>query len=243
VGTSVYDACDAKKHAQPEEKGHDMKMTVAGLAVAAFLGVSAQAFAGGFPTFDGAAVFQLQQQFQQLQKQYETIKQQYDAVTGSYGRGQIGLGDSISSASVVPGSWQEVVAQQQSGAYGSKLYFYEKLINTMPRDLFVDPQAQNATTYRMSTDSVRAAMAGGDSLYAEVQTHLNNLAAMSQQVDSTENIKDAQDLQNRIASESGMMQSAMAKLNAMNVNLYANMLNQQNQATAATQKYFRRTRQ
>ena len=62
-------------------------------------------------------------------------------------------------------------------------------------------------------------------------------------VDSTANIKDAQDLQNRIASESGMLQSAMAKLNAMNVNLYANMLNQQNQATAATQKYFRRTQQ
>ncbi|CEH39687.1 type IV secretion system protein [Xanthomonas citri] len=220
-----------------------MKKPLVALAVAASLGASVPTFATGMPTFDAAAVLQLQQQFQQLQEQYKTLKDQYAAVTGSYGRGQIGLGDSINAASVVPGSWQEVVAQQQSGAFGSKQAAYEKLINTMPQDLFANPQAQNATTYKMSTDAVRAALAGGDSLYAEVQTHLNNLARMSQQVDATVNIKDAQDLQNRIAGENGMMQSAMAKLNAMNMNLQADMVNQQNQATAATQKYFRRTGQ
>ncbi|NKA81512.1 type IV secretion system protein VirB5 [Ralstonia solanacearum] len=220
-----------------------MKKTLVTLAVAASLGASVPAFATGIPTFDAATVIQLQQQFKQLQDQYKTLKDQYAAVTGSYGRGAIGLNQSISSASVVPGSWQEVVAQQQSGAFGSKQGFYEKLINTMPQDLFANPQAQNATTYKMSTDSVRAALAGGDSLYSEVQTHLNNLSVLSQQVDSTVNIKDAQDLQNRIASENGMLSSAMAKLNAMNMNLQANMVNQQNQATAATQKYFRRTGQ
>lgn len=220
-----------------------VKRSLVALAVVASLGESIPACATGIPTFDAATFIQLQQQFQQLQQQYETLKSQYAAITGSYGRGQIGLSDSIRSASVVPGSWQEVVAQQQSGVFGSKQAAYERVINTMPQDLFADPQAQHATTYKMSTDSVRAAMAGGDSLYSEVQTHLNNLAVMSQQVDSTTNIKDAQDLQNRISSESGMLQSAMAKLNAMNMNLQANMLNQQNQATAATQKYFRRTGQ
>lgn len=220
-----------------------MKKTLVTLAVAASLGASVPAFATGIPTFDAATVIQLQQQFQQLQAQYKTLKDQYAAVTGSYGRGAIGLNQSISSASVVPGSWQEVVAQQQSGAFGSKQSFYEKLINTMPQDLFANPQAQNATNYKMSTDSVRAAMAGGDSLYSEVQTHLNNLSVLSQQVDTTANIKDAQDLQNRISTENGMLSSAMAKLNAMNMNLQANLLNQQNQATAATQKYFRRTGQ
>lgn len=140
---------------------------------------------------------------------------------------------------MVPGSWQEVVAQQKSGAFGSKQSYYEKLINTLPQDLFANPQAQNATTYRMSTDSVRAALAGGDALYSEVQTHLLNLAQLSRQIDSTANVKDAQDLQNRIASENGLLTTAMAKLNAMNMNLQANAVNQQNQATAATQKYFR----
>jgi type IV secretion system protein VirB5 len=61
---------------------------------------------------------------------------------------------------------------------------------------------------------------------------------MSQQVDTTTNVKDAQDLQNRISSENGMLSSAMAKLNAMNMNLQANLVNQQNQATAGNQKFY-----
>lgn len=217
------------------------KPHLAALAVAASIATAGPAFAGGIPTFDAAAVLQLQQQFKQLQQEYEMLKQQYAAVTGSYGRGQSGLSESINSASVVPGSWQEVVAQQKSGAFGTKQSYYEKLINTLPQDLFANPQAQNATTYRMSTDSVRAALAGGDALYSEVQTHLLNLAQLSRQIDSTANVKDAQDLQNRIASENGLLTTAMAKLNAMNMNLQANVVNQQNQATAATQKYFRHT--
>lgn len=215
-----------------------MKKTLVVLAATAFLNVSLPVFATGMPTFDAATVLQLGKQLKQLQDQYKTLQNQYAAVTGSYGRGHIGLSDSIRTASVVPGSWQEVVALQQSGAFGSKQAVYEKLINTMPQDLFVNPLSQNATTYKMSADSVRAALAGGDVLYSEVQTHLNNLASMSQQVDTTVNIKDAQDLQNRIASENGMLSSAMAKLNAMNMNLQANMVNQQNQATAENQKFY-----
>lgn len=178
------------------------------------------------------------EQIAEMKRQYDQMKSQYEAVTGNYGRGQIGLSDSINASSVVPGSWQEVVAMQSKGAYGSKQGHYEQLIKTMPQDLFQNPPGQDAATYKLSTDSVRAAMSGGDALYGQVQTHLNNLAKLSQQVDSTSNVKDAQDLQNRIAAENGMLQSAMGKLNAMNVNLQANMLNQQNQATAANERFF-----
>lgn len=212
-------------------------------SVAASMAAAVPAFAGGIPTFDAATVLQLQQHLKQLQEQYATLRSQYAAITGSYGRGQIGLGDAVDSASVVPGSWQEVVAQQKSGRFAARQATYEKLINTLPQDLFTNPQAQHATTYKMSTDSVRAALAGGDALYSQVQAHLKNLTQMAQLVDGTANIKDAQDLQNRIATENGMLHSAIAKLNAMNMNLQANMVNQQNQATAAMQKYFRRTDQ
>lgn len=181
------------------------------------------------------------QQLQAMKQQYDQMKSQYDAVTGSYGRGQIGLSDSINASSVVPGSWQEVVALQSKGAYGSKQSQYEQLIKTMPQELFQNPQGQDAATYKLSTDSVRAAMSGGDALYGQVQTHLNNLAKLSQQVDSTANIKDGQDLQNRIAAENGMLQSAMGKLSALNLNLQANLLNQQNQATAANARFFSRS--
>lgn len=191
------------------------------------------------PTSDLLTYSQLTKQLSQLKQQYDTMQQQYQAVTGVYGRGAQGLADSIKSASVVPGSWQEVVAKQNSGAFGSNQNAYEKLIKTMPQELFQAPQGQSATSYKLSTDSVRAAMSGGDSLYSEVQTHLNNLAMLAKQVDSTTNTKDAADLQNRIATENGMLQTAMAKLNVMNMNLQANMLNQQNQATAAGQRRYK----
>jgi type IV secretion system protein VirB5 len=214
------------------------KYSSALLVTAALYTTTQFAQATGIPTFDLATVMQLQQQFTQMKKDYDMLKKQYDSVTGSYGRGAVGMNDSIKSSSVVPGSWQEVVAQQKSGMYGTRQGEYEKLIKTLPQDLFRDPKSQDATSYKLSTDSVRAAMSGGEVLYGEVQVHLNNLARLSQMVDSTTNIKDAQDLQNRISTENGMMQTAMGKLNAMNMNLQANMLNQQNQATSANQQYF-----
>ena len=179
-------------------------------------------------------------QLAQMKQQYDQMRAQYAAVTGSYGRGQIGLQDSLNASSVVPGSWQEVVALQAKGAYASKQGAYEQMLRTMPQELFRDSQGQSATTYKLSTDSVRAALSGGDALYSQVQTHLNNLARMNSQVDSTQNVKDAQDLQNRIAIENGMLQSALGKLSVMNTNLQANLLNQQNQATSESQRYFRK---
>lgn len=183
-------------------------------------------------------ITQMVNQLKQLQQQYQVLQQQYASVTGSYGRGSIGMNNALSASNIVPGSWQDVVNQQANGAYGSKVQDIEKLINTMPADVFADPKGQSATNYRMSTDSVRAAMAGGDVLYAEVQTHLENLASLAAQVDKTANVKDAQDLQNRIAIENGMLQATMAKLTVMNANLQANMLNEQNQGRAIKAKRF-----
>lgn len=178
-------------------------------------------------------------QYQQLKQQYDQLRQQYAAITGHYGRGEIGLTQSINAASVVPGSWQEVVSLQQKGAFASKQNYYEAIINTLPPEIFRDPKGQDAKTYKMSTDSVRAALTGGDALYSEVQTHLDNLSLLSKQVDRTTNVKDAQDLQNRIATENGLLQTAMAKTQVMNANLQANLLNQQNQAQGANQQFFK----
>src|SRR5215469_16393039 len=60
----------------------------------------------------GESIAQMANQLTQLKQQYEVLQQQYQSVTGSYGRGQIGLNDSLSAARVVPGSWQDVVNQQ-----------------------------------------------------------------------------------------------------------------------------------
>jgi len=199
--------------------------------------------ATGIPTFDLAAETQLKLQFDQLREQYQTLRRQLDSMTGSYGRGGSGLAEALGAAAVVPGSWQQVVAAQAAGAFGDKQARYETVLRTLPPDKFDDPNSAVAVTYKLSTDAVRSAMASGEALYGEVQTHLNNLAALGRQVDATANIKDAQDLQNRIATESGLMQSALAKLNAVHLHLQANFANQINQSTAVRQRYFGRVAQ
>ncbi len=178
------------------------------------------------------------EQLKNMRDQFNKLSQQYEAVTGHYGRGEIGLTDAATAASVVPGSWQDVVARQKSGAFDTIQKNVEAQIRTLPRELFQNPDSLDATGYQLSTDAVRAAMAGGQALYAQVQTNLNNLTAMAGQIEQTSNTKDAADLQSRIAAENGMLQSAMAKLSVMNLNLQANMLNAQNQAAAQNQQRY-----
>lgn len=139
---------------------------------------------------------------------------------------------------MVPGSWQQVVGAQATGAFGDRQSHYESLLQTLPPSRFRDPSSTTAVTYRLSSDAVRGAMASGEALYQEVQTHLSNLALLGRQVDVTANLKDAQDLQNRIATENGLLQTALAKLNAVQLHLQANVANQVNQSTAARQRYF-----
>ncbi|WP_256824067.1 type IV secretion system protein [Pseudomonas kurunegalensis] len=217
-----------------------------GLAVAVSVAIAGQAQATGVPTGDAGTWAGLAQNLAVLQQQYETLKDQYETqgnilnnLQGAYGRGAIGLNESINSASVVPGSWQEVVSRQNSGAYGSKQSYYEQMINTLPQELFASPDSNRAKDYQLSSDSVVAALSAGDALYSEVQVHLNNLATLSSQVDLTTNAKDAADLQNRIATENGMLTSAQSKLQALNMNLQANLANQENQATAQNEQFFR----
>ncbi|MCZ9641035.1 MULTISPECIES: type IV secretion system protein [Pseudomonas] len=217
-----------------------------GLAVAVSVAIAGQAQATGVPTGDAGTWAGLAQNLAVLQQQYQTLKDQYETqgnilnnLQGTYGRGAIGLNESINSASVVPGSWQEVVSRQNSGAYGSKQSYYEQLINTLPQELFASPDSSRAKDYQLSSNSVVAALSAGDALYSEVQVHLNNLATLSSQVDLTTNAKDAADLQNRIATENGMLTSAQSKLQALNMNLQANLANQENQATAQNEQFFR----
>ncbi|USX11062.1 type IV secretion system protein [Paraburkholderia fungorum] len=202
----------------------------------AVMAMSTTAFATGVPVGDAGTWAALSQQLLAMGKQLDQLKQQYGAVTGGYGRGAQGLSDAIDASSIVPGSWQDVVSQQKSGIYGSRQATYEKVMNTMSPDDFADKG--EGANYKMSTDSVRSALAGGESLYDEAQTHLRNFQNLSQQVDTTQNVKDAADLQNRMSAELGMAQSAQTKLQAINANLTANQLNESNQATAEREKFF-----
>ena len=176
---------------------------------------------------------QMVEQVSQLKAQLEQLKSQYQAVTGSYGLGSLMQSETLSAASIVPGSWQEVVKLQQSGAFKSKLDYYENLMKRVDPALFANDTSRNAGAYKLSYDNTRAAFAVTDATYDSVETHRKNIEQLIQRIDSTQNIKEATDLNNRLVSENAMLQISVARLAAVQNNLNASAENDhvQSQAT------------
>jgi type IV secretion system protein VirB5 len=182
---------------------------------------------------------QMVEQVAQLKAQLEQLKSQYAAVTGSYGLGALGQGETFSAASIVPGSWQEVVRLQQSGAFKSKIDYYESLMKAVDPALFANDKSRNAGAYKLSYDNTRAAFAVTDATYDSVETHRKNIEQLIQRIDSTQNIKEATDLNNRLVSENAMLQISVARLAAVQNNLNASAQNDKVQAQATNTEMLR----
>lgn len=175
---------------------------------------------------------QMVEQLNQLKAQLEQLKSQYQAVTGSYGIGALMRNETLSAANIVPGSWQDVVRLQQSGAFKSKLDYYESLMKAVDPALLTNDKSRNAGAYKLSYDNTRAAFAVTDATYDSVETHRKNIEQLIQRIDNTQNIKEATDLNNRLVSENAMLQISVARLSAVQSNLSASAQNDQVQSQA-----------
>jgi type IV secretion system protein VirB5 len=218
-----------------------MKLIKSVGVVAVSIAVSAPAFATGVPVVNVQEATQLAQQLKTMGDQLEQLKQQAAAVVGSYGRGAQGLTSAINSSAVVPGSWQDVVAQQKSGTYANLQSTYGQVMNALSPDAFTN--SSQGANYKLNTDATLAGLSVSEALYNESQTHLLNFQTLAQQVDTTQNVKDAADLQNRMTAELGMAQSAQTRLQALTARLAASQLNSSNQADAVRASFFGQTRQ
>ncbi|SAL05222.1 type IV secretion system family protein [Caballeronia calidae] len=211
------------------------------VVAAAFIAVSIPAFSTGVPVFNAQEAIQLAQQLQTMGEQLDQLKKQYATVVGSYGRGAEGLAGAINSSAVVPGSWQDVVAQQKNGTYANLQSTYGQVMNALSPSSFSN--SNQGANYKLNTDATLAGLSVSEALYNESQTHLQNFQTLAQQVDTTQNVKDAADLQNRMTAELGMAQAAQTKLQALTARLSASQLNGSNQADAARAKFFGQTQQ
>ena len=182
---------------------------------------------------------QMVEQVAQLKAQLEQLKNQYQAVTGSYGLGGLMQGETLSAASIVPGSWQEVVSLQQAGKFKSKIDYYENLMKRVDPALFADDSSRSTGAYKLSYDNTRAAFAVTDATYDSVETHRKNIEQLIQRIDSTQNVKEATDLNNRLVSENAMLQISVARLAAVQNNLNASAANDRVQAQATNAEMLR----
>ncbi|TBR13673.1 type IV secretion system protein [Rugosibacter aromaticivorans] len=182
---------------------------------------------------------QMVEQVAQLKAQLEQLKSQYAAVTGSYGLGGLMQGETLSAAGIVPGSWQEVVSLQQAGKFKSKMDYYENLMRRVDPALFANDSSRSTGAYKLSYDNTRAAFAVTDATYDSVETHRKNIEQLIQRIDSTQNVKEATDLNNRLVSENAMLQISVARLAAVQNNLNASAANDRVQAQATNAEMLR----
>lgn len=175
---------------------------------------------------------QMVEQVAQLKSQLDQLKSQYQAVTGSYGLGSLLQNDTFAAENIVPGSWQDVVRQQQSGKYKNKMDYYEKLMRTVDPALFDKDKSRSTGAYKLSYDNTRAAFAVTDATYDAVDAHRKNIEQLIRRIDSTQNIKEATDLNNRLVSENAMLQISVARLAAVQSNLSASSQNDRVQSQA-----------
>ncbi len=204
-----------------------------------------------WPVIDVTAIAKLVQQIEEMKKQYDMLKQQYDemvatknAVTGSYGMSLLENSPlDMQGRRELPGTWQEITSLQSSGVLpGVFTKTQEAFKNMLPNidvKLFSqDPNNRNAASYKLSTDNTRAAFSATDAIYNKIQDRLKTIETLTQEIDKTANVKNATDLNSRIAAENGFLNIDMARLSSLQLSLQTAMQNNQNQATANHAEFF-----
>jgi type IV secretion system protein VirB5 len=182
---------------------------------------------------------QMVEQVRQMKAQVDQLRSQYEAITGSYGVGAILQNEALAAQSVVPGSWQDIVKLQQAGAYKTKMDYYEGLMKAVDPALLEMGKSRSTGAYKLSYDNTRAAFAVTDATYDAVDVHRRNIEQLIRRIDATRNIKEATDLNNRLISENGMLQIAIARLAAVQGNLSASAQNDRLQSHATRTEMLR----
>ena len=172
-----------------------MKRHLIALVVVLIAGLASATAQAQIPVTDGANLTQQMRQFLQMVKEYEMLKQQYDQLKRQYEAitGRYGFGDQFNNAVSrrwVPGSWQEVVAMQKSGKFGSKQDFYEKLLKTVDpliyKALGKDNDGRMYHAYKLSTDATRGAFAAVEALYDSIGERLKSIEGLQGQIISVD---------------------------------------------------------
>lgn len=147
------------------------------------LGISVTAIQGAqaIVVYDPTAVSNLVKQLSQMKQQYEVLKKQYSAVTGNSGIGTTGV-KGIND--IVSGSWQDIVANQKAGAFGSAQKAYDKVLTTIGSQGMNELMSNDQ--YKRNFDTVKASFAFSDVAYSALNEHLANLKTLQSKVGSTQ---------------------------------------------------------
>ena len=225
-----------------------MKRLILGTCLV-FLASNAHA---ALPVVDMGAINQAVLQIQEMKRQYDVLKKQYDelmalksSVTGSYGMSLLMNGaEDAASRRPLPNTWQEVVELQKEGFYGNRLEHYAKLLPSIAtKILSTNEQDRDVVGYKMAKDHTQAAFAATEAVYNQLQKRLGTIEGLVSQIDKTQNVKEAMDLNSRIVAESGFVSLDLARLNSTQLSLQAILQNESNRELENHSEFFSQPKQ
>lgn len=159
----------------------------------------------GVPTTDVAAIAQMAQQLEQMKTQIENqisqiteLKNQVKAVTGTRNLGNL-LKDQVKD--VIPSEWADIY--KAANVDVSKITDLKNF----------DPQA--------SLKNLASIQQFSEQAFEDTKARLGNIEGLMGQIDLTEDVKAAADLQNRISTENAAIMNTQVKLDMM-ARLYEN---------------------
>lgn len=182
---------------------------MAGVALAATIGLSQPAMAGGIPVIDVSSLTQqilqvqhMLNQIEQLKSQLETANKELDSMSGVRG-----LGSVIDSA-------------------------YDTAVNVDPNQVLSDAGIRGASEHGLSGDVADLYDSGNQNTATwlgqsqksleQAQERFSELTGLVAEVNNSPDQKDVLDLQARIGAEQVMLQNEMAKLSMLRSQAEAN---------------------
>lgn len=198
----------------------NLKRKLIGLMLLASAIVAGSAVASGMPVIDIANLAQDIQQFEQLTAQLERLQQQlaqaqqqYQSITGSRNMG--GLFNSPVEQQMrnyAPGSWQQSLnILQQGGNPGSaadvaraaQLFAQNQGITQSGAQVFPGRSGNNpdAVAYTSSTNATAAAAGLSQAAYDQTQARMQRVQQYLAQLNGTQDLKAAIDLNGRLLAE------------------------------------------
>ncbi|QTP58234.1 type IV secretion protein [Billgrantia antri] len=182
---------------------------IAGFTLAATIGLSQPAMAGGIPVIDTSNLAQqilqvehMLSQLEQLQDQLETANRQLDSMSGS--RGLAGVIDSAydTAVNVDPNQVLSAAGVRSANEHG---------LSGDVADLYDSGNQNTATWLGQSQKSLEQA-----------QERFSELTGLVAEVNNSPDQKDVLDLQARIGTEEVLLQNEMAKLTMLRSQAEAN---------------------
>ncbi len=197
-----------------------MKMKIAALSLAVLLSTESQA---GIPVTDAASIAtnvlnqvetiaQWATQYQQMIEQLEKMQEELDAITGSRGMGTIY--NDPQYRDYLPADWQNVYDNVMRGGLNGlsgdarNLYYNSRIFErcNQVRDYY-RKKACEASAAGSAQD-----MAFAKAAYSKARDRLNQINELMYQIDSTEDPKEMQELNGRIAAEQALIDNEAQKL-------------------------------